>query len=37
MMLDYLPKSVNQHHEIMKRCFGGRKKDPIYMCVCIAE
>jgi hypothetical protein len=35
MMHDYRPKSVNQHHKIVIKCwFGGRKKEFICMCVC---
>lgn len=38
MMHDYRPKSVNQHHKmVIKHWFGGRKKDFICMCVCVAE
>lgn len=36
MMHDYRPKSVNQHHKLVIKCwFGGRKWDFICMCVCV--
>jgi len=37
MMYDYRPKSVNEHHKMVIKCwFGGTKKDFICICVCIA-